>query len=160
MSFGKNISQWAKETREKTETITEAIFTEICTRIVERTPIGDKSIWGSIPSGRNVQNYKPNYRPGTLVNSWYAGIGEPPANLEPREYNVTGQASFQSIQNISKNAPGNVAYFVNPTPYANRAEHVGWVATTGRISQLPYKMVGLTVNEFKQIVNIVTNEYR
>jgi len=145
MSFA---DDWIRRTRREVNTITEAIFIQVCTRIVVQTPVGDISTWENKP--------KDGYRPGTLANSWFAGIGDPPGGLVSREHNVNAQASLADIQATAESFSGRVAYLVNPTPYANRAEYLGWPVK----GAAPYRMVGLTVNEFRQIVDIAVNQRR
>ena len=54
----------------------------LCTRIIDDTPVGNKEEWISTNAAMmrervsTPDEFIPGYVPGTLVNSWYAGIGE------------------------------------------------------------------------------------
>lgn len=91
-----------------------------------------------------------DYRPGTLVNSWFSGVGEVPPELKVRERNVNGATSLANLEQTSKAITGKIAYFVNPAPYARRIEF-GWS------TQAPEGMVRRTAAEYQKIVKVVAN---
>lgn len=136
MSFSRDVSKWtAKAKRQRDEVIT-LVFKRLGTLIVNRTPVGDRTLWQSPAPA--------DYRPGSLVNNWFAGIGEP-GSLSRRGHNVNGVDSLSQINAISKAAPGKLAYIANPLPYARRVEY-GWS------TQAPQGMVRISVAEFQRII--------
>lgn len=136
MSFFKSVSKWTVNTKRKRDEVITLVFKRLGTLIVNRTPIGDRTLWSQpAPAG---------YRPGSLANNWFAGIGEPGA-LSRRQYNVNGADSLSQINTVSRSAPGKLAYIANPLPYARRVEY-GWS------TQAPSGMVRISVAEFQQIV--------
>jgi hypothetical protein len=133
-------------------------FTNLCTKIIDDTPVGDKSLWTSakkaVAAGKveSIQDYKPNYVPGTLVNSWFSGVGgDIPAGLSPREPNTSGATSLAQVRLIADEAAGKVAWFANPTPYANMIEF------GAHSTQAPAGMVRINTNIFKDIFRIALN---
>lgn len=136
MSFSHDVSKWAVNTKHLRDDVVTLVFKRLGTLIVNRTPIGDRTLW-SRPAPAD-------YRPGSLVNNWFAGIGEPGA-LPRRGHNVNGADSLSQINAISKAAPGKLAYIANPLPYARRVEY-GWS------TQAPQGMVRISVAEFQRIV--------
>lgn len=137
--------------------IVSNIFYQVTTRIVDRTPTGDINRWKTNvfkSDGVTRKKKYADYAPGTLANSWYCGIGgEIPTGLPVREPDLNVKGSLNNITTVSEQFPGQVAWFANPTPYAWRAEKLGWPKEGPR----PYAMVGLTVVEFQEIVRIVVN---
>lgn len=140
-NFSNDIKKWSKKTKDQQREIVTLVFQRLGTLIVNRTPIGDVSIWAGKPPA--------DYRPGTLVNSWYAGIGESSESLV-RSPNITGADSLTNINAIASQAYGKLAYITNPAPYARRIEY-GWS------TQAPQGMVRLSVRDFKAIVTQVVN---
>lgn len=149
MSFSNDIRRWKEQTKSDLDAVVGDIFRTLAVTIVNRTPVGDWSMWSSTkgkrPSG--------DYRPGTLVNNWFSSIA-PPSGLALREHNVNGATSLANIDKIAPKVSGNIVYFVNPTPYANRIEY------GGHSQQAPQGMVRITVKEFKGIVKAVVNGVR
>lgn len=136
MDFAKRIATFVKTTKESEQKIIGEVFRLISTQIISRTPIGDHTLWKGKPSA--------GYRPGTLVNSWHAGIGTP-SGLSMREPNVTGATAMSEVQATSNNAAGNIAYLLNPAPYAIPIEY-------GHSTQAPNGMVRLAIQNYSAIV--------
>lgn len=136
MAFGRRVGKWVVDTKRQRDDVVTLVFKRLGTLIVNCTPVGDRTLWQSPAPAE--------YRPGSLVNNWFAGIGEPGA-LTARGHNVNGADSLSQINAISKRAPGKLAYIANPLPYARRVEY-GWS------TQAPSGMVRISVAEFQQIV--------
>jgi hypothetical protein len=161
MGFSEDMQRATNNIDSKLRKTVSRGFTDLCTRIIDDTPVGNKTEWYSankaVEDGKveSVQDYKPNYVPGTLVNSWYAGIGNMiPQGLTPREPNTSGGTSLGSVQKVADEATGQVAWFANPAPHAMRAEYLGWPIN----GPGPYAMVRTNVNIFKDIFRIAFNE--
>ena len=142
MSFSKEVEAATKKANAKLEKVANDTFKRLGTLLVERTPIGDVTLWS--------RNPPEGYRPGTMVNSWFAGYGSP-ANESQREPNTNGATSLANINLVSKDAAGQVAYIINPTPYANRIEYDTWS------TQAPAGIVRRTAAEFAHIVRVTVN---
>jgi hypothetical protein len=141
MGFAEDMAAWAKKTQRKTSDVVAEVVISLSTAIIDRTPVGDVSLWDVQPTGKR----RANYRPGTLVNSWHSEIGGPGRN-DVRGPNTSGVASLANLAAIAPLAPGKIFTFTNPAPYTRRIEF-GWS------SQAPAGMVRLTVARFQQIVS-------
>lgn len=136
MGFGKDILKWGEKTKERRDEVISAVFKRLGTLIVRRTPIGDITLWQNAPAE--------DYRPGSLANNWFAGIGEPSGfGLNPA--NPSAVDSLSQINAASLIAPGKLMYIANPLPYARRIEY-GWS------TQAPQGMVRVSVRDFPKLV--------
>jgi len=125
--------------------INESIF-EMYKRIIDRTPVGDPSLW----------NYPapPGYVPGTLKASW--GL-----SFQNTGRNALGQfvsgAQISNANGISLriNSPNKAlgATIYNTQPYAQRVEE-GWS------TQAPSGMMRITVAEYTTIIDNNAARYR
>lgn len=136
MSFEAQTKRWAMKAKKRKDAIVSTSFKRLGTLVASRTPIGDISIWNSAPPE--------GYRPGTLVNNWFAGVGEP-TTFDLRPPNVTGADSLSQIDAAALIAPGKLMYISNPTPWGRRVEY-GWS------TQAPQGMVRISVRDFQRIV--------
>ena len=141
MGFAEDVAEWARRTSRKKDDIITEIVVDLSTAIIDRTPIGDVSLWETPPTGKR----RAEYRPGTLVNSWHSSIGNP-GSVDVRKPNSTGAASLAKLASIAPLSPGNLFTFVNPAAYARRIEF-------GSSSQAPAGMVRLTTASFQAIVS-------
>ncbi len=140
MGFAEDIQAWADKAKRDRDNVIAEVVTDLSTAIIDRTPIGDVSIWETPPTGKR----RAEYRPGTLVNSWYSVLGEI-GTLSTRSPNTSGVASLAQLAAIAPFAPGKIFSFVNPAPYTRRVEF-------GHSTQAPTGMVRLTAARFQQIV--------
>lgn len=143
-TFSQQMKKWAEKTNRSIEKTVEDTFVNLSTTMLIRTPVGDPSLWQSPPP--------PTYVPGSLVNNWFSSIIGPIIN-DRRPQNASGSDSLAQIDLIGSKAPGNIAFFVNPLPYARRVEF-GWS------TQAPQGMVRLTVNDFQNTVKRSIRENR
>lgn len=152
MSFGKDMSMALDRIDGKIRKGISGAFHNLCTKIVDDTPVGDITRWTSLNTSEGRKSPPKDYVPGTLVNSWYSGIGaEIPVNLTVREPNTSGVTSLGQISEVADKAPGNIAWFANPAPYANRIEYAG------HSTQAPAGMVRINVRIFKDLLRVAIN---
>ena len=142
MSFAADVKKFTEKTKGKNRDVVVKTFVSLGTLIVSRAPIGDHTLWQSGPGD--------DYIPGTLANSWNAGIGSG-SGAKMRGPNPTGAESLANINNVSKSVAGKVAFIVNPAPYANRIEY------EGHSTQAPAGMARRTAAEFKHLVAVAVN---
>lgn len=111
---------------------------EMYERMVDRTPVGDPSLWNWPAHG--------DYTPGTLKASWSLSF-----NGVQRQTN----GRFASASQISESGGlslrlgqdrGAIATISNPQPYAERVE-------TGWSTQAPQGMMRITTAEYASILN-------
>lgn len=106
------------------------IANELFTEVVKRTPVADGT-WGPA---------------GTLKNNWRTGFGIGKYNTAfSKTPNTAGMNSYSEISKIRDSREfvgkdGEIS-FTNTTPYAYRAEVIGWPRPrwSGRVG--PYAMV-------------------
>lgn len=136
MGFGKDVLNWSKRTKERRDEVVSTVFKRLGTLIVRRTPIGDITLWQRAPAE--------GYRPGSLANNWFAGVGEP-AGFARNPANPSAVDSLSQINAAALVAPGKLMHIANPLPYARRVEY-GWS------TQAPQGMVRISVRDFTKLV--------
>lgn len=137
-SFSDQIKRAAASIQKQLEMTVTVSFSDLATKIVSRTPIGDPSLWASQPPA--------NYVPGTLINNWFTSIGSQ-STEGMRAQDKSAAGTLRQIASVSKLAPGEIVFFSNPSPHAFRIEFDSWS------TQAPAGMTRLTANEWGQIVN-------
>lgn len=132
--------QWAAELnklkvempRDNLAKLATRVATSAVNSLVEKSPVGNPSLWKSPPP--------PGYVPGAFKNSWVVEVG----GITPapaRTPNASGSASLAETSKLAELAknPYQVIYIHNSLPYAWRLEH-GWS------TQAPVGMVSVTLN--------------
>lgn len=124
------------------EKIIREAGTELFSKIVDRTPVGDESRWKS-PASKD-------YRPGKLKANWLASLGSPSSVRRDDLRDTSGGSTKSAIKSVLAGWKSNLtAYLSNNQPYVDRVEN-GWS------SQAPSGMVKRTVAGWKQILDRVT----
>jgi hypothetical protein len=116
------------------DTVARRIVIEIGSRLELRSPVGNPSLWMSLPP--------PGYVGGAFRRNWQHGFGSAPTAILEGTSNAAGQEIRASVNG---SPAGGVHYVVNNLPYAIALEN-------GHSGQAPQGMVGLTVLEFPEIV--------
>ena len=137
--FGKAVQRWADKTDADLEDIIYTTLTDLSRRVIQRTPVGNPSLWKSPPP--------PGYTGGQAKGNWFASIGQPSAekDLTIRARNAAKPLSRDA--HIREAAIGETYYLTNNLPYIRRLEYEGWSG------QAPEGMVRVTVTEFQSVVN-------
>lgn len=140
-NFTLQLAAFAKKAGERMDQVVRKTVLDIGTRLVERSPVGDGTLWKHPPP--------PGYVGGRFRGNWQygnlSGAGVPLAELP--DIDPSGQASISRIASgVPENAAGLRHILINNLPYAQALED-GWS------KQAPSGMVGLTVLEFQQIVD-------
>lgn len=137
MSFKGQLQAFAAKSEKNLNDLTRKVMFDIGSRIVERTPVGDPSLWQN-PA-------PPGYVGGRARGSWQYGFGTPSVdsviNIDPG-----GSATVNRIMAEVQPLPG-LHYITSNLPYMPALED-GWSR------QAPSGMVGLTVVEFSSIVDV------
>lgn len=136
MSFKGDLLAFAEKSKENMAEVTRKVVQEVGAKIVERSPVGDGSLWKSPPP--------PGYAGGRFRGNWQYGFNASPTGDLP-DIDPTGEVSIQRIGAVL-GEPG-LHYIVNGLPYAQRLEN-GWS------TQAPAGMVGLVKIEFSGIVDL------
>lgn len=144
MSFVKQIRDWNKKVVKTMKLSVQLFLVDFSDRLLLRTPIGDPSLW-AYPA-------HPNYKPGTLINSWFFTL-ESPYTGDVRAEDTSASAARSQARTIAKLAAGAEVFITNPTPYFNQVEYVpGWS------KQAPQGMTRITIAEFPTMIRAAEQE--
>ena len=136
-NFTIDLNKWIAKAKENTETLVRETVIGLGERIVERTPVGNPSLWESPPP--------PGYVGGRARANWQYGFNSPPQGA----LDDIDKSGVVSLGRISKGAKGSPAagihYIANNLPYAQALEN-------GHSTQAPSGMVRLAVVDMQGIV--------
>lgn len=137
MTFAAELERFAREAKERADTVVSNIVVRVAAELDKRSPVGDASYWTTPPPK--------GYIGGRFRGNWQLGVGNLPAG-ETRRIDATGEETLSAIiSTVPTEAAGEVYYLANNVPYARRIED-GWSR------QAPQGIVGLTVQMFEPIV--------
>ncbi len=137
MTFGSDVAQFAQFAGGQMTRVVQTITLELATAVVERTPVGNPSLWkGPAPKG---------YTGGRLRANWQFTAGSPATG----ELDTTshGTALTRIAAGIDASAAGGITWLTNNLPYAVPIEF------EGHSKQAPAGMVRISVAEVQQHVN-------
>ncbi len=118
---------------------------EMYKRIVDRTPVGNPSLW-HWPAPKD-------YEPGTLRNSWNMSFNGQQRNSQGQFASTMQVLGDNGLSlKINENNSRTILIY-NNQPYAQRVE-------TGWSTQAPQGMMRLTVADYSTIMNQKTAQYR
>lgn len=143
MSFSDDLKKFRRNTVRRTDLLVRKVIIDMGSRIVYRTPVGNPSLWQSNPPE--------GYVGGRARANWQYGNGSMPEgalDLIDSNGNPTLAAITAGVRSFEA---ASVHWVVNNLPYIERLEN-GWS------TQAPQGMVGLTVVEFKGVVEIMARE--
>jgi hypothetical protein len=146
-NYAVQLAKFAQKAADITDRVVRGVVMEIGTRIVDRSPVGDGTLWKSPPpKGYIGGRFRANWQYGN-----YSGAGIPMADLP--NIDKSGAASIARIAaGLPQKAAGMKHVLINNLPYAQALED-------GHSTQAPSGMVGLVALEFPQIVrDVVASE--
>lgn len=135
--FRRDYAAIIKKAGERAEMVVRASASAIGASLVERSPVGDPSMWkGPAPAG---------YVGGRFKNNWQYGVGGINADTSSSP-DVSGAGSIGRINaGVHTWHAGQTIFITQSLPYARPLEY-------GHSSQAPSGMVRLTVLEFQSKV--------
>ena len=137
MSFALDLAKWAEKTKGNVDTLVRQTVIGLGERVVERTPVGNPSLWQSPPP--------PGYAGGRARANWQYQFESPPQGDLP-DIDPSGGASLNRISSGVKAAPAaGLHYIANNLPYAEALEN-------GHSTQAPSGMARLAVVDVQGIV--------
>lgn len=137
--FTLDLSEYAKKTSSNMDTLVREVIMAVGERIVERSPVGNPSLW------KNPASAPPEYVGGRFRGNWQYHFGTPPEGVLP-DIDASGASSLNRlIAGVSASPAAGLHYIANNLPYAQRLED-GWS------TQAPAGMVGLAIVDFQGIV--------
>ena len=140
--FSVQLAEFANRFEEKAETVIRKAAIDILGRIVERTPVGNPSLWKNAPPK--------GYVGGRLRGNWNVGIGYINTALRPIDKGGT-ETKRRGERVIGLAKPEQDIYITNSLPYAIPVEY-GWS------SQAPAGMVRVTVAEWNGLIEKAAKE--
>lgn len=143
-SFVVQLAEFARKAGANADLVVRKTVLDIGTRIVERSPVGDPTLWKHpAPKGYVGGRFRANWQYGSYN---YSAQGSIPSGDLP-DIDPTGGVSLARIEAglQLEGAAGMIHVILNNLPYAQALED-GWS------SQAPQGMVGLTAIEFQSIV--------
>jgi hypothetical protein len=138
-NFALDISRFVEKAKIAPDIIVRKIATDLLTRVVERTPVGDPQLWvGPPPEG---------YVGGMLRANWNIAFGRPDKTITAVPDPSGGATISRGALKASKATAKRTIFITNNLPYVNRIEYEGWS------KQAPAGMVRITVSEFQTFVD-------
>lgn len=137
MSFKGQLQAFATKSEKNLSDLTRKVLLDIGTRIVERTPVGDPTLWQNPPPA--------GYVGGRARGSWQYGFGTPSQEIII-SIDPAGSATVSRLMSEINPLPG-LHYITSNLPYMPALEN-GWS------TQAPAGMVGLVAVEFSSIVDV------
>ncbi len=124
-----------------------ATLLEMYKKIVDRTPVGDPSLWKSSPPA--------NYTPGHLKASWALSFDNVIRNGEGRFASASQLTEGHGISlSVTNSTTGKTAAISNSAVYAERIEYGSWS------TQAPAGMMRITIAEYTDIIGHNAAKYR
>ncbi len=145
-SFALDLREYVTKVKGKLDDVTRSAITDVASRCIEASPVGDPATWKSPPP--------PGYVGGKFRGSWDLSLDTPSTALY-RTIDPTGEASKgRIVAAIPEQASGRMYYICNNTPYAMRLEN-GW-----SYMQAPLGIVNLVVFDWQKIVSEAVNKVK
>lgn len=141
-SFADQVQMFAVEVPSACAQVVQKAAIDIMGRLVERTPVGNPSLWkGRAPAG---------YVGGRLRGNWNVGLGSIDSSERPvdKDGSSTKRRNEAEIGNAQKEQP---IYITNSLPYAIPVEY-------GYSTQAPAGMVRVTVTEWNGLIDKAAKE--
>lgn len=138
MSFSLDLKRFEKKTSTLVDAVVRKIVIDVATALVYKSPVGDADYW--------IRPAPAGYVGGRFRANWQFRLSAPDTTTSERTDQGGGMTIAGIVGKIPKDAAGKVHYITNSLPYGKRLEE-GWSR------QAPHGMVGLTVIEFRKVVN-------
>lgn len=154
--FALDLKAFAEKVPQSVKTTVNKVCSDVLTKIVERTPVGNPDLWkvNIARKAKGLPNYPPGYVGGRLRGNWNVGVNQ--VVMVKRPVDKLGRDTVQRGQRVlavRSEAEADI-YITNSLPYAIPVEY-GWS------TQAPTGMVRVTVTEFQTLVNnaVAANDY-
>nr|WP_315467151.1 hypothetical protein [uncultured Undibacterium sp.] len=146
--FKRNFAKVLEKAGAKAEMVVRAAGMELLKRVIEKSPVGDPSMW------KNPESAPKGYVGGRFKANWNVAIGSVDHAIDapPDE---SGASSIGRGSRVVMSFPlGAVVFITNSMPYSKRIEYDAWSkqATAG--------VVRITVLEYKEIIKQVAAQIK
>jgi hypothetical protein len=135
MTFTSELKGFAEASNKTILSVVKEVSVDLFTEIINKTPVGDPSLWKSAPPA--------GYVPGALRGNWQCTIETPALGRLGIRSGADAISSMVSV--ISKLGEDQAVYLANNLPYAQRIEFLGWSH-----SQSPAGMVRVSMSKIEQ----------
>lgn len=132
-SFTADLKAFQAKTDTKINEAVREIVLGVGERLIDRSPVGAPETWKRKPP--------PGYKPGRFKSNWNYGLQTPDIHTTDR----TDLFALNNLEELPAKPAGFVHFLTNSLPYGPALER-------GHSQQAPQGMVGLTAQEFPQIV--------
>jgi len=138
-TFTLSLAEFARAAPEQARAVVRKVSIDLLTRVVQRTPVGNPTLWKSKPPA--------GYVGGRLRANWQTTFGAP-SFATTAERDASGTATIMRGARTIQRAYGEMdIYITNSLPYAIPVEY----GHSQR--QAPGGMVRITVTEFQTFVD-------
>lgn len=144
MSFELDLRAFIDKAKGNAETVVRKVGIDMLARIIDRSPVGNPSLWKDPPP--------PGYVGGRFRGNWQVTFGAQ-ASAEVARIDPNGSATKAAGSAVlaAYRSGINSIWLTNTVPYAQRLEY-------GHSSQAPQGMARITSAEFQQFVNKAAQE--
>jgi hypothetical protein len=138
-SFSRQLAEFAERAKAAPELVVRKAATDLLTRIVMRTPVGNPSLWkGAPPAG---------YVGGRARASWGVGLNQVDAAVSVSVTDKDGQTTIlHGVSKIANYKAGDSIFIISRLPYITALEY-----GHSRV-QAPQGMVRVSVTEWHDFV--------
>jgi hypothetical protein len=136
-SFSLALRDFAEKANAKVHTVVTKFSQDILARVVNRTPVGNPSLWKSKPPA--------GYVGGRLRANWTVGLGGP--DLSTNQPPSAAASAVSRGSAVIAKWQGQDIYLMNSMPYVREIEYEGHSAI-----QAPAGMVRVTVAEAQAVL--------
>lgn len=144
--FALRIREFAELAKDNMEAVVVKTTTDIASRIVERSPVGNPDNWvNPLPKG---------YVGGRFRANWQIGLGAPATGELDLVDADGGPTKTRLAAEIERIGAGSVVHITNNLPYGPPLEYLG------HSSQAPHGMVRITVAEFQSMIDAALREVK
>lgn len=142
--FEREMKAAIRKIEKASEKTIRAVGVEFFSRIVQRTPVGNPSLWESKPPE--------GYTGGALRANWQASINRPESGTI-NKVDPSGSSAISGITGMmGKYQLGETAYLTNNLPYAYTIE------MGNHSKQAPVGMVRVTEKDFKPLLEAIARK--
>jgi len=137
-TFALDISKFIAKAKANGEQVVQKVGADVLASVVDKTPVGDPSLWKSKPPK--------GYVGGRLRANWNVSFGAPDISTTTTVDAAGGATKSRGVEIIAKWDGQADIYVMNSLPYVRPIEY------EGHSLQAPAGMVRITVAEFQTFV--------
>lgn len=136
-TFALDIAKFVQKAKGNAEQVVQKVGADLLASVVQRTPVGNPSLWKSKPPK--------GYVGGRLRGNWNVSFGAPDLGTTTAT-DASGQATIGRGTSILVQWKEGDIYLMNSLPYVREIEY------EGHSSQAPAGMVRVTVTDFQTFI--------